>query len=898
MNKWLKNLIDNKYFPLLYWVMAFTYCLIRNWSVWSGEKALIGGDANAGYYAISFLKNNYLNGEIPFWNKFLAGGSPYLGVTYSFFNFYNILSLLLQAEVAYFIVYIFSISLGSVFLYLYLIKINCRRDVSLVFAIIYLLSIHLGGLRTSHMSIIVTITCLPVLLYLIEKYCEEKKPYILLSLSLIMALQFHNGFMQICLYSDMVIALYFLIRFIQSGGKWNLGLLKCIQWIIIYACLIIGFIIPIISLLAQYSEKSSTDSSFLYFISGSIHPIKLIMMFIPNIWDDVYTPLAEYNIGTSGMDIEIFLGTLVAIISVSGIVAYFKKSRLIRLSFFFVFISFAFASCYAFTPLAKIFFEIPIVNMFRMPSRALFIFILFIYVIAAITLSNIVSEKRYDLLYKSSGLYILCWGIMCIVENVVGLQYFENVYDQGRSIAIWICIFNFFVLLLSKYNAFGKYEKLLNKFVCVFILIFTIFQTREYNQVNGISTKTFLLPIEEIVLENIGNNKILQLSTDDVSYVKSIVHYNRALYTGIPTINAESPYNNPILNNLLSLSSDDVLLNQTNAMAYFKNSYDNLSFQNDLLSMLGIKYLLDSEDIMNNLEVFNRNDSRTILHVNEVKVEAEEPTVVFAEPIELLNDYDYIVSFKYICNDWDDSVYLDFYGKNYDYKEQDIKLNLSSGEGKYSIVLNSGNIPEDIISYFRIISNGSTDITFNDIEIKTHIMEKNDIYQQFASGKGFDNKEVEIYENTNVRDILYVPEQVIFTNDISIIYDYQKRESLDKTSYVEDLEGFIPANTEITNIRWENNQVTAEVKAEGTSFINFSQCITKDWKVYIDDVETQNVTVNGLIQGVVVPEGTHKVCFKYFPEITVLSNITNLFIFMVIIGIAVHSYVSESRRKA
>ena len=897
MERKTDKLLASKYFPILYFIIAVLFCILRNRSVLNGSKELIAGDAQSTYYTIDFLKNCFLNGEVPLWNRFLANGTPFLGVSYSLFNLYNFLCLFFHAELIYFLEYVFFISIGSTFFYMYLCKIGCRKKVGLIFAIIYLLSIHLGGSRTSHLVIIITVACLPIILYFVELYCEKRKFYLLLIMALVMAVQFHNGFMQTCLYSDIVVFLYFMVRYVQSGGEWKKGLGKSLQWIGVYAILIIGYVIPIFEILAQFSSGSSASSSFSYFITGSIHPLKLLMMFIPDLWNDVYTPLADFGMGTSGMDIEIFMGTLVILLSIAGIGKYLMKNRYIALFSFFVFISMIFASCGAFfLPLARLLFKIPVINMFRMPSRVMFVFIFFILVIASVTLSNIFNEKRYALLYKVCFLYILFWGILCLTEVVTDIKYLELIFSNGKSIALCVGIFGICVFVLSKGKALYQNKTLIENVICIFVLIITVLQTMEYNQVKEVDLEKHLLPVEENMVDKLGNHKILQASTNDISYVKSIVNYNRALFTGMPTINAELAFNNPALTKFLMPSSGGSnLLNQTNALAFFKNSRDNLVYQNDLLSMLGVKYVVDSESLVDGLEILDRNNVKTRLLLDEFEVKATEPMVVFAQPLELQSNCDYNISFEYKCDNWDSSIYFDLYADNYDNSDQDVILGLTSGEDKYSITVNSGQIPQNAYCFFRIISNGTTDITFANLSIKEVGTKKNDTYKLIEKGKGFYDTEAVVYENINARDILYVPEQVIDIDDTTVVYDYLTRESLDKVSYVEDMQGFTPGEMKITDIRWQNNIISARVEAKTVSFINFSQNMMKGWNAYIDGKQTQNIRVNGLIQGAVIPEGTHEILFKYVPKVTIISGIVNLFFFIIVTGVAAYQFQKREK---
>lgn len=64
-------------------------------------------------------------------------------------------------------------------------------------------------------------------------------------------------------------------------------------------------------------------------------------------------------------------------------------------------------------------------------------------------------------------------------------------------------------------------------------------------------------------------------------------------------------------------------------------------------------------------------------------------------------------------------------------------------------------------------------------------------------------------------------------------------ESLDKISYVDCIDSFIPSAANISNIVWKNNEVSATIEANHLTFVNFSQNMNRDWKAYIDGIETK-----------------------------------------------------------
>jgi hypothetical protein len=67
------------------------------------------------------------------------------------------------------------------------------------------------------------------------------------------------------------------------------------------------------------------------------------------------------------------------------------------------------------------------------------------------------------------------------------------------------------------------------------------------------------------------------------------------------------------------------------------------------------------------------------------------------------------------------------------------------------------------------------------------------------------------------------------------------------------------------NVFKKNNEISFKVRSEGDSFIVINHSYYKYWKGYIDNIEVPVLKVNGIVMGIIVPKGEHKVVLKYEP---------------------------------
>ena len=84
---------------------------------------------------------------------------------------------------------------------------------------------------------------------------------------------------------------------------------------------------------------------------------------------------------------------------------------------------------------------------------------------------------------------------------------------------------------------------------------------------------------------------------------------------------------------------------------------------------------------------------------------------------------------------------------------------------------------------------------------------------------------------------------------------------------LEELENILFKSAKIYNLNVfkKYNEISFEVKSEGDSFIVINHGYYKYWKAYIDNIEVPILKVNGVVMGIIVPPGVHKIVLEYKP---------------------------------
>lgn len=816
-------------------------------------------------------------GEFPLWNKWIAAGIPFTTISPTV-----LLGFLPIKEMVY-AVYIVPVALGAVFAYLYFREIKCSAWASLSISLVYLFSIHLGGLRKSHGYIILATAMFPVVLYFIERYFTTRKLRWLIGSSVAMAAQFYLGMFQHTIYADIFLAIYLISFGLHYKMKIAVMLRHGMIWGMTYLGLIAFRLIPMLEQNVAYASAGSVRTPYDTFVSYSFHPIKLIQMVFPkffggNIYDTFGT------LYSSGIDIEIFLGYFVFLLMVTSAVLFIQNFR-VRFYLLAMGVVFAFSALGIFPDLGHIVYQIPYLGDFRCPARVIFLFIFMAYSLAAIGLSALKESSACKQFFKLSlkisvfflvaacSLFVVCSVCMGIERGFIVESFYPVVEYMHLCLNDGICwIIGALLLIAVGVRMISKYPCRGHMIICIIVAIATILQTFPYTSRTDpiyISDLTVADEVSDQLAKEIGNSKIWAAFEGLNAYQESVISLNRGMVKQIASINSYNAFNNPNLYRLFT-QEKETPMNYSGLLTGSLKARQNLKLQNSLLSMLGVRYLIDSSKIIEADNTFVQIDP-----VEEVQYSSDGVTVPDSQG-ELSVQFDYFQPEPYALYEisfsaavaQEQEIYVDFYaGENYDGAEQQADFFLTAGENDYSAIVYAGDSDNYTNIVWRAVSWSAEEFVLRNFKI-TKIASNAGEYIPW-------NPELDssIYLNENARDILYIPDAIEQIEDVEILFQDTVYYALDRVNYMEDLESCAlnPADAVISNIDFGTNQITAQITAGEPTFVNFSQCIYPGWNAYVDGVRTELHTVNGLIMGMEVPAGTHDISFAYEPVSFVLG---------------------------
>lgn len=844
---------------------AFAIPFVLYWHELFSGQTIVSVDGLGLFYSFQYLQNLLREGSFPIWNPYLAGGMPQ-GIMVGAPGLYPLNWIVALAPVGLQMYFYFALHLaiGGAFMYRYLRKISCAQVVAFAVSVMYVFTIHMGGMRKEHTSLILSALYIPVILYFAEEYLTKRKVGWLFGCAGAMALQFLGGFLQYVIYSDIAVFFYLLAGGLSRKIPWKQMLKHGVVWFFSYFGMIMGVVLGTAQFMLLLSNQGGQAMEFENFITYSMHPVKILMLIFPQVFgNEVLMPFFDQNY-SSGVDIELLLGAAAVSLLVASIWLCKKKFH-VRYMMGLLVVSFLYACLGNIEILGQIIYRIPVLNMFRVPSRTLFLFTFAALVLIACSLNALLKEndhfKRVHAtnLCVASGMCVvaLLYQAGLIVTDGEGLPPGDVLGRPFLLFVIYLVIF--YGLWFLRCRGYGK--ETWRCAVPVVVMLLMVIQVMPYYRNADISSVEGAMAIPEEIVQQVGTQKVWSPDGSCWELVS-----NSAQVYGIQGMNAYTNFN---LGNFYKycIGTTEAPANYSGLYNSFGNTESILKDKNDLISKLGVKYLMLSpeRDPRNFTEKEVVDELETILRGDSAVWTVAPDYQIAAWPVSLEPNQYYQITFSVQAQNAGESFYVDFAAAGYDNSAQEQWCVTTDEEQQYSILLPSGDCGQVEGIQFRIVALTLNPIEVTDISVKHVNVSETGVYQ-FVSSNGTYN----IYENLNAKDLFYVPERVtaIPEEEVSQLYTRTNDFDILNTSHLTGYGGqdreFLPS-VEISAIKLRNNSATAQVSSEEDCFVNFSQTHYPGWKAYVDGKETEVYEVNGLIQGIFVPAGTHTIQFKFVP---------------------------------
>ena len=370
--------MQNKKIQNIIFLSVLVVIFIIMFSGAKSGKILFGTDTINIYLAFkTFAKEMFTkHGDIPLWLPNIFMGIPLIASS-SLLYYYPtdlvFMILPIPSEQTYTLDIIIHMFIAALGMFLFLRRINLRKESAFFGGIAFMLSGFLiSYIYVGHWNNIKAGALIPFAFYFIHRALSEKKLFFFLSSAIIMALQILATGMQIMAYTFMGIFLY-VLYYIMFEEKDNKEKVKLFSYFSAATLMILLFsALQFFPSLAYKNHSWRGDFSYEHFVSWSFHPAESLTFLFPQFYGlmaNTYWGRMPFNLTTYYMGLIPFL--LIPFVFASG---KYKKVSIFLLIASGIFLILSFGG---FTPIYKMFYHIPVFNQFRVPSRFLYLFTFF-----------------------------------------------------------------------------------------------------------------------------------------------------------------------------------------------------------------------------------------------------------------------------------------------------------------------------------------------------------------------------------------------------------------------------------------------------------------------------------------------------------------------------------------
>jgi hypothetical protein len=873
-----------------------------------------------------------------FWNRYSSCGQPFED-SYFFYPITLILDLIFPLTLAYNLQILLHYSLAGIFMFLFLNEYKLDKLASFAGGMIFMFS----GLMISNKSTSMaqTIIWFPLILLFLEKYRKTKRIEFIFIASIFYSLAFF-GHIQIFLYGSIVILLYVLFyTFIYKGGK-NYYFLFSLT-IFIVAILIDGFALIEISRGISSSLRGTVEQAYDFFSIGSLNPKLLPILIFPFIFGCKY-PAANgipqffrWFGQEDSLAMFIYFGITTIPLLIFG---FFIKNKHKYLWIFIM--SFSFLLVLGkYTPLYKLMYYVPFFNMGRNPTRNWFEFGLAFSILSAWGFDYFIKLDREKIkrivlsaiiflcsIFSSFFIFYIFFhsrfkdNIINFFRSALRFSYFDGT-DIGKVFTESIKLTNYsiympLIIIIATICLLVLVLFKKNKFIYILIIVFIFLDLYSYGHFDENNSKNIFIPKEKI--EYSEDLKFLNEKNDlfrifPVAELPEAYIYmrNRNIYYELDYVFGYG-YTNPDFNYITILEDNAYERNPNWEESLWKESLKN----NIVISMLNTKYVVlpkqdNIDEFMDSIsKSFKNETAEPVLDKNlyskaefdSSKLSQDKSVIIisgsqnklkfYKAPVEIKSNKDYLINFEIKKNkELDNNIHFDFSGNGYDNPNQEFSLSpddITQEYTKISRIINSEKVPSDSNIFFRIFTNSGGEISVKDLEI--HEVKR---YYNYEIKYSDDN--VLVLENKNVLPRFYFAGEVKSMNNLQevkntlwekdIFWDYDRFDPK-KITLVQDVDfnkrKFNIENANVDVIEYKNHEVILETRSDDNSFLVFSDNYNPEWKAYIDGAETKIYRTNGILKGIYIPKGTHRIKYSYTEGYFLPAAIISLSSFILIIA--------------
>jgi hypothetical protein len=340
------------------------------------KAAFLGGDYLVQFYPWSKIYSEAIkNFTFPFWTRYIGSGFPLMaeGQIGGFYPLNIIMFFFLPFNIAYNYSVVLHFILAGIFTYIYTRKLGADSWGGSLSALLFCFGSSFAGCFYNIVTL-KTLAWFPVVLFLFEKYFENKRFRYILTAGCILGIQLLAGFTQMAAYSALFYFLYFCSG-LNARKEFKLD--DLFKIIISFFVALIIFFPQLILNLPLVGLCGRANASLGFALWGSFSPLNLLSLYFPCIM-------------SQGM--QFYIGVF-SLFFLSLSILNLKVQKNLRPLFLIVILA-VFLALGTYNPLYVLFLKLTKLYLFRNPSKFIFFAVFASAVLSGCGFSAFFEPKR------------------------------------------------------------------------------------------------------------------------------------------------------------------------------------------------------------------------------------------------------------------------------------------------------------------------------------------------------------------------------------------------------------------------------------------------------------------------------------------------------------------------
>jgi hypothetical protein len=853
---------------LLYFLAFFLVAAAYFYRIFTEGAVPVFGDGFLWIYPIQ-LFNTQSGAMPPLWNPHMFAGMPFVGLMQSaaLYPPNIILYAILPAMHAFNASILLHYAFAGYFTFVFLRELGLTKTSAFFGAMVFAFSGFVISTK-QHIAILNAAAWLPLIMYFAERFKRTLSVRYALWASLAIAAQVLAGNFQVCVYTYIVLAIYFAFSVfeVEKGKRLRFAAFGALG-------VVLGFLIAFPQLYATWqmsglSLRPGVKESLGHIFTREFHVYlrTLPSMVFPHLYSR-----AEFGtlLPLPGDRMIVFTGILPLSLAALALIKGFRKSNTVRLWAVVGLLGLVLATADD-MPLGRLISHVPVYGMFHANGRNMLELSLALSVLFALGMDYVLSDRRY----VKTALKVLA-GVAAASALSLAITYLAVGEEATKTItlanpAVYVPVL-FFVLYASGLGLYRAKRRQILIYALLMVVLAEAYTFGAYHEAGWTPKRELAGECEEKgydVLKSIGGDEPFRVALVDTQKmdqfnvpcgVDMFNSYDQLMFADYATLFDLEPFG-------------------------FSRYWDNLLVGNTLLSMMNVKYLMVSSSSELRLD-----DISTVTGESHAKAVAAWPG-----PLHLPDPGDrtrnrmklkmqlaegtYALTLRAASgNGGRASLNIEIYRKEQaDLRDGLLPLNaypgvIGEGHEEYYRIYQSEK-PDNVMLSFA--SPKKDDIEISDIAIlklegygPPPVAVSGGIYERVREAEGYD-----IYLNKNALPRTYPVTELIGARDIhdlKRLFDFNLvNPASHAVLFNEDLKeigatSFSEAGVSVEE--YGNERVVISTSSAGRSFVVLADQYYPGWKVFIDGRESRVWKANGVLRGVVVPGGEHEVVFEYSP---------------------------------